>query len=171
MREGPAQVASALQGEVYRVLERLGVEFVRVENEPAITMEDCAAIDARLGAKTVKSLLLTNRQQTLFYLFVTKGDKPFVTKDFGRALGIPRVSFASAERLAEVAHTPVGAATPLCVVLDPEQRFTVVVDKDVIDEEYLCCPDGTTTCYLKLRVDDVLRIMDECGHRPQIIEV
>lgn len=169
LTEAPAQFSSALQHAVYDAISQNGIRFERVENEPAITMEDCQAIDAAIGAKTVKTLFLTNRQQTLFYLFVMKGNKAFVTKDFGKALGIPRVSFASAQKLEELAHTPVGAATPLCVTLDPDQRFSVVVDKEILKDEYLCCPDGTTTCYIKIKVKDVLRILENTGHKPTII--
>lgn len=171
LTEAPAQFLSPLQQSVYEYLTQKGFQFGRVENDPAITMEDCEAINARLGAKTVKTLFLTNRQQTIFYLFIMKGDKPFVTKDFGKALGVPRVSFASAEKLMELAHTPVGAATPLCVLLDPEGRFSVVFDKDILDEEYLCCPDGTTTGYIKIKVSDVLQILEQTGHKATIIEV
>lgn len=167
----PGRFESALQQAVFETLTRLSIQFNRVDNEPAITMEDCEAINQRLEAKTVKTLFLTNRQQTLFYLFVTTGHKPFVTKDFGKALGIPRVSFASAEKLAQYAHTPVGAATPLSVILDTEQRYLLVLDKDILEEEYLCCPDGTTTGYIKLRVADVLRVIEESGHHPRVIEV
>lgn len=45
----------------------------------------------------VKTLFLSNRQQTAFYLFITTGSKPFRSKDFSNTLGVSRVSFALAE--------------------------------------------------------------------------
>ncbi|MGC4019391.1 MAG: YbaK/EbsC family protein [Muricomes sp.] len=42
----------------------------------------------------VKTLFLCNKKKTLFYLFVTTGEKPFDTKKFCETLGISRVSFA-----------------------------------------------------------------------------
>ena len=40
----------------------------------------------------VKALFVCNRQQTEFYLFITKGDKSFRSKEFSGILGISRVS-------------------------------------------------------------------------------
>lgn len=167
----PKNPTTELQREVYNTFERLGIRFERVDNDPAISMEDCAAINSRFGVKTVKTLLLTNRQQTVFYLFVTEGDKSFSTRDFGHALSIPRVSFAPAEKLAEIAHTVVGATTVLSVLLDRDKRLNVVIDKAVTANEYFCCTDGTTTCYLMLRTADVLRLIEYAGYQPQVIEV
>ena len=90
----PEEFVHDTQRQVYAALERLQIPFGRIDNDPAVTMEDCIAIDEALGVPTVKTLLLCNRQQTMFYLYVMPGDKPFSTKDFGAALQISRVSFA-----------------------------------------------------------------------------
>ena len=113
----PEHFSTPLQELVYRTLTRLSIPFQRVENDPAVTMEDCQAIDDRLHMQTVKTLLLCNRQQTAFYLFVTPGDKPFRTKDFSSALGISRVSFASPEQLERLMGTVVGSATVFSALL------------------------------------------------------
>lgn len=167
----PATFSNSLQKEVYDTFSALGIQFERVDTDEAITMEDCAAINVRLDMKMVKTLFLTNRQQTEFYLFVTEGDKPFRSKDFSHALGIARVSFATAEKMQELAHTAIGAATALSAILDKEHSFTVVLDKAVAESEYYGCSDGTTTSYLKLRTADLMRLLAACGHTPIIIEV
>ena len=98
MTTAPAAFSNETQRKVYAALERLAIPFGRIDNDPAVTMEDCIAIDQALEVPTVKTLLLCNRQQTEFYLYVTSHDKPFVTRDFCSALGIPRVSFASSDK-------------------------------------------------------------------------
>ncbi|MCR5744881.1 MAG: prolyl-tRNA synthetase associated domain-containing protein, partial [Bacteroidales bacterium] len=92
----PASFATELQRQVYETFATLGIPFSRVDTDPGITMEDCQHIDAKIGVRIVKTIFLCNRQQTEFYLYVTTDDKPFVTREFCGALGIPRVSFASA---------------------------------------------------------------------------
>ena len=84
----PKEFATSLQEKVYKTLAELEIPFERVDTGDAVTMEDCIDIDKKLGCKVVKTLFLCNRQKTAFYLFVTPGDKPFVTKDFGKALGV-----------------------------------------------------------------------------------
>ena len=72
----PEVFVNETQRRVYGLLERLEIPFARIDNDPALTMEDCVAIDAALGVPTVKTLLLCNRQQTLFYLYVMPETNP-----------------------------------------------------------------------------------------------
>ncbi|MCD7794380.1 MAG: prolyl-tRNA synthetase associated domain-containing protein [Alistipes sp.] len=166
----PAAFRTALQKSVYETFEKLNIPFERVDTDEAVTMDDCVAINEKLDMKMVKTLFLCNRQQTDFYLFVTRGDKPFRSKDFSHALGIARVSFAPAESLHDMLQTPVGAATVLSTLADTANRVKVVLDSEVVHEEWYGCSDGTTTGYLKIRTTDIIhRFLDFTAHRPIVI--
>ena len=168
--EAPAVFVNETQRLVYAALERLAIPFGRIDNDPAVTMEDCIAIDQALGVPTVKTLLLCNRQQTMFYLYVMPGDKPFSTKDFGAALQISRVSFAPAAMLQEFLGTEVGATTPLSLVADTENRVRLIIDKAAVAPESVGCPDGTTTCYMRIRTADLLeKFIPATNHTPTFI--
>ena len=147
------------------------IPFKRVDTDEAITMEDCVAINEKLSMKMVKTLFLSNRQQTEFYLFVTCGDKPFKSKDFSAALGISRVSFAPAELMEEMLGTKIGAATFFSALSDTEGKVKFVIDKAVLSEKYYGCSDGTTTGYMKLLCEDVLKFLKNTAHEPIIAEV
>ena len=160
----PETFSTPLQRKVYETLAELGIGFERVDTDPGITMEDCQNINAGIGGRIVKSIFLCNRQQTKFYLYVTRDDKPFVTRDFGQALGIPRVSFASEEKLREIAGTEHGATTVLSACLDSAKDVTFVIDREVLEGESYCCTDGTAGCFIKLRPADLLgRFLPACG--------
>lgn len=168
----PEHFSTPLQELVYRTLTRLSIPFQRVENDPAITMEDCQAIDDRLQMQTVKTLFLCNRQQTAFYLFVTPGDKPFRTKDFSSALGISRVSFASPEQLERLMGTVVGSATVFSALLASAREVRLVFDRALESSEWYGCTDGTTTGYMKLRTRDVIdRLLPYTAHTLEWVEV
>ena len=168
--EKPEAFVNETQQKVYAALERLGIPVERIDNDPAVTMEDCEAVDAALGVPTVKTLLLCNRQQTMFYLYVMPGDKPFSTKDFGAALQISRVSFAPAEKLREFLGTEVGATTPLSLVADPDKHVRLIIDKAAVAPEAIGFPDGTTTCYMRMRTADLLgKFIPAAGHEPTFI--
>ena len=109
--EAPCWFQTPLQKQVYATLEKLQVPFERVDSDEVIVMEDCVAIDEKLQINMVKTLLLCNRQQTDFYLFITVGSKPFRAKDFSNALEVARVSFAPAEQMETMLGTKIGAAT------------------------------------------------------------
>ncbi len=168
----PSEYKTPLQEMTYRFLDENSIPFQRVENDEAVTMEDCIEIDRALDMKTVKTLFLCNRQKTNFYLFVTAGDKPFVTKNFSAALGISRVSFASAEMLDEIIGTKVGATTIFGVLRPEAEDVHVIFDKAVCDDEWYGCSDGTTTGYMKLKTSDILEtLLPYSKHRFTVIDI
>ena len=152
----PAGFGSELQRTVYETFARLCIPFERVDTDPGITMEDCRHIDAKIGVRIVKTIFLCNRQQTEFYLYVTTDDKPFVTRDFCGALGIPRVSFASPEKLWELTGVLVGATTILSAILPQASGVHLVMDRGVSESEWFACTDGTATCFVKIKTSDLL---------------
>lgn len=152
----PSAFSSELQQKVYETFQSKGIPFERVDTDPGITMEDCQHIDAKIGVKIVKTIFLCNRQQTEFYLYVTTDDKPFVTRDFCGALGIPRVSFASADKLWELTGVLVGATTILSAILPQANGVHLVMDKNVAESEWYACTDGTATCFVKIKTQDLL---------------
>ena len=156
MTTPPPVFSTELQRLVYETFARLEIPFERVDTDPGITMEDCQHIDAKIGVRIVKTLFLCNRQQTEFYLYVTTDDKPFVTRDFCGALGIPRVSFASAEWLWSLTGVEVGATTMLSAILPQTSQVHLVMDRTVAESEWYACTDGTPTCFVKLHTRDLL---------------
>ena len=172
MSEAPASFKSSVQQRVYETLAALNISFKRVDTDEAITMEDCTAINGVLHMEMVKTLFLCNRQQTDFYLFVTKGEKSFKSKDFSHALSIARVSFAPVELMEQMLGTPLGAATALSVVADTDKRIKVVFDSEVAAMPDYGCSDGTTTGYMKIATTEVLnKYLPFCHHCAEIITV
>jgi len=168
----PAVFHTPLQEAVYSTLQLLQIPFHRVDNDPAITMEDCIAIDERLQVKTVKTLLLCNRQQTSFYLFVTPGDKPFRSKDFSHALEISRVSFATEDHLQQFLGTEIGATTIFSVLLRSARDVRIVFDSQVLEDPLYGCTDGTTTGYMRVATADILhKLLPHAGREYTVITV
>jgi Ala-tRNA(Pro) deacylase len=154
----PQEFKSALQQTVYETFAAKGIPFSRVDTDPGITMEDCQHIDAKIGIHIVKTIFLCNRQQTEFYLYVTSDDKPFVTRDFCAAMGgIPRVSFASADKLWELTGVEVGATTILSAILPQAANIHLVMDANIAQAPEFACTDGTPTCFVKIKTQDLLQ--------------
>ena len=168
----PDTFTTPLQRRAYRAPEKLSIPFERVETDEAITMEDCVLINQKLNMKMVKTLFLCNKQQTDFYLFVTTGDKRFNSADFCAALNIPRVSFAPAKLMEEILGAKIGAATVFSALRDADNEVHIIIDKDVAQEEWYGCSDGTTTGYMKISTVDVLeRLLPYADHTPEIINI
>ncbi|UUX34785.1 prolyl-tRNA synthetase associated domain-containing protein [Fundicoccus culcitae] len=171
-QSAPQVFSSVLQEKTYQTLAKLKIAFSRVETDEAITMEDCVIINQKLEMEMVKTLFLCNRQQTKFYLFVTKGDKTFSSKDFSHALGIPRVSFAPEVLMEEMLGTKIGAATVFSALLDQDKQIKIVFDQAVLSQEWYGCSDGTTTGYMKVKTTQIIEdFLNDTNHQPLIIQV
>ncbi len=166
----PTEFKTELQKQVYETLEALNIEYKRVDNDPAVTMDDCVEINKKLDCTVVKTLFLCNRQKTKFYLFVMPDVKPFVTREFGAALGVSRVSFAPPELLLEKVGVEVGATTVFGLLLDKENEIRTVFDKDVLADEKYGCTDGTTTGYMCVKTKDITeKFLPYVNHNYEII--
>lgn len=172
MTSEPQEYKNQLQKEIYKALAQLKIPFERVDTDEAVTMDDCVLIDQKLNMKMVKTLFLCNRKKTIFYLFVTTGEKAFDTKNFSNALGISRVSFGPAELMEEMLGNKIGAATVFGTLLDLDRDVQVIIDKEVADEEYYGCSDGTTTCYMKIRTTDIIdKFLPFAKHKPVLVDI
>lgn len=148
------------------------IPFERVETDEAISMEDCIAINKKLDMEMVKTLFLCNRQQTVFYLFITTGSKPFRSRDFSNVLGVSRVSFAPAKLMETMLGTKIGAVTVFSAILDKQNAVQIVLDKEVADSEWYGCSDGLTTSYMKIKTEYITdTFLQAVNHFPAIIEV
>ncbi|MBQ4131239.1 MAG: prolyl-tRNA synthetase associated domain-containing protein [Clostridia bacterium] len=149
----------------YDFLEKLDIEFDRVDHAPAMTMEICADIDKVLGASICKNLFLCNRQQTEFYLLMMPDDKPFKTKNLSKEIGSARLSFASAEQMQTYLGVTPGSVSVLGLLNDGENKVTLVIDEDILKAEYFGCHPLINTSSLKIKTKDLMgKIIPELGN-------
>ena len=141
--------------ETYDLLDSLGVEYDRIDHEAAYTMEVCEEIDKVLGGKTCKNLFLCNRQKTDFYLLLMPGDKPFKTKDLSAQIGSSRLSFAGEDDMLELLNLTPGSVTILGLMYDKENRVKLLVDEEVLEDEYFGCHPCINTSSIKMKTSDV----------------
>lgn len=140
----------------YNLLDRLGIAYDRVDHGYANTIPDCAAVEAVTGAEICKNLFLTNRQQTDFYLLLMPGNKPFKTKDLSHQIGSARLSFAAPEYMERLLDITPGSVSILGLMNDHNNSVRLLIDRDLLQDEFLCCHPCINSSTLKLRMADVL---------------
>lgn len=150
---------------VYDLLDRLGIEYFRVDHAPAMTMDACEEIDDALGISVCKNLFLCNRQKTLFYLLMLPGDKVFRTKQLSEQIGSARLSFADAEHMEKYLDITPGSVSVMGLMNDKTNAVRLLVDEDLLREEYLGCHPCVNTSSLRLKTEDVFgAFLKSVGH-------
>ena len=168
----PENVADRLPKEirVYDFLDSLGIDYQRVDHEPAMTMEVCAAIDETLEATICKNLLLCNRQATDFYLLMLPGNKVFKTSVLSKQIGSSRLSFASAEAMEQFLDITPGSVSVLGLMNDKENRVQLLIDEDVLKGEFFGCHPCINTSSLRLRMSDLTeKFLPAVHHTPRLV--
>jgi Ala-tRNA(Pro) deacylase len=135
----------------YDFLDRLGIEYQRTDHEPADNMEACNVIDAVLGVLICKNLFLCNRQKTNYYLLMMPGDKKFKTKELSSQINSARLSFAGDEDMLKYLDTLPGAVSIMGLMNDTDHAVQLLIDEDVLKDEYLGCHPCVNTSSLKLK--------------------
>ena len=152
---------------VYDFLDSLNIAYQRIDHPAAMTMEDCAAVDEVLQAVTCKNLLLCNRQKTAFYLLLIPGDKVFKTKDLSAQIGSSRLSFAGAEDMEGLLDITPGSLSVLGLINDKENKVQLLIDRDVLQGEYIGFHPCINTTTLRLKMSDLTdTIIPAMGHSP-----
>ena len=170
--DAPADERCAVEQATYSLLNELGIPYTRVDHDEAATMDDCAAIGQVLGVDICKNLVLTPRNRSAFYLLCLPGDKHFLTKDFSKQIGSSRLSFATAEDMAELLGVQPGSASVLSLMNDPTHRVTLAIDRQVVEAEYFGCHPCRNTSSVKLKTADVLEVfLKHTGHKPVIVNL
>ena len=168
----PASCEDRLKKErkVYDLLDSLGIEYDRADHDAAMTMEACEKVDKALDVKICKNLFLTNRQGTAFYLLLIPGDKPFKTKDLSAQIGSSRLSFATAEFMGEFLDITPGSVSVMGLMNDKDKRVRLLIDADVLKEEYVGCHPCINTSSLRLRIADLRdKIIPALAHEPTVV--
>ena len=163
----PADESGRLDKEIrtYDVLNELGIEFARLDHEPADNPEICAEIEEALGARICKNLFLANRQRTKFYLLMIPEYKVFRSSDISRQAGSSRLHFAEPEYMEDMIHTTPGSASVMGLMFDTDHKVQLLVDEDVLKAEYVGCHPCINTSSLRIRSADIFgKFLEYTGH-------
>ena len=163
----PEDISGRLPREVrtYDYLDSLGIPFFRTDHERADNMEACNEIDAVLGVIICKNLFLCNRQKTKYYLLMMPGDKKFKTKELSKQIGSARLSFAEPDAMLEYLDIEPGAVSIMGLMNDREKAVQLLIDEDVLKDEYIGCHPCVCTSSLKIRTADILeKFLPATGH-------
>mgnify|MGYP004602041143 CR=1 FL=1 len=166
----PADTTGRLEKEIrtYDFLDALQVPYQRIDHETLMTIEACKDVDKVLDAVICKNLFLCNRQETNFYLLMLPGHKKFKTKDISKQLGVARLSFAKDAYMEEYLDITPGSVSVLGLMNDKENHVQLLMDKDLVQDEYVGCHPCINTSSLRLKMDDLLHVLLPAMHHEPI---
>ena len=156
----------------YDLLDELGIEYWRVDHEPAMTIEACHDVEKVLGTTICKNLFLCNTQKTCFYLLVMPGYKKFQTKVVSKQLGVARLSFAPEEFMLEYLDITPGSVSIMGLMNDKNCEVNLYIDKDVLGSDYIGCHPCINTSSIRMKTTDIIdTFLPEVQHTYTVVKL
>ena len=157
--------------QVANKLQELGITFDVVEHPPAFTTEQADSyIEGMEGVRT-KSMFLTNKKKTQYYLLIMDDKKRLDIDDFKVQVGADRIRMASLESLAEKMNLPAGTVSPFGLLNNEEKDIQVYFDKEIIGEECMTFHPNTNEKTIFISTEDLFKFLKGLGYSYQVLEL
>lgn len=166
----PFSTAGRLDREIrtYDLLDSLRISYYSCDHAPAYTMEDCLAVDSLLETRMCKNLFLCNKQKTSYFLLLMPDDKPFRTKQLSHQLSTSRLSFAEGADMEALLDISPGALSLFGLMNDHNNRVQLIVDQDLLKDDFIGCHPCVNTSSIKIAVKDAFGPFLEAVHHTLI---
>ena len=149
--------------QVANKLQELGIIFDVVEHPLVFTTEQADSyIEGREGVRT-KSMFLTNRKKTQYYLLIMDDKKRLDMDDFKVQVGANRIRMASLDSLAEKMNLPAGTVSPFGLLNNDEKDILVYFDKDIVSEDIMTFHPNTNEKTIFIKSKDLFRFLESIG--------
>lgn len=166
----PENIKNPTEKKVFALLDKLKIAYECVENDVVESMEECKEVDEALGTEIRKSIFLCNKKKTSFFLVVMPAEKSLDTATLSNKIGVPHLSFASAEHMEQHLGALPGSASVMGLINDEDDYVQLIIDKEVADCEWFGCNPGINTAHLKMKTSDLInKFLPKINHRAKIM--
>ena len=157
--------------QVANKLQELGIAFDVVEHPPAFTTEQADSYIEGIEGVRTKTMFLTNRKKTQYYLLIMDDKKRLDMDDFKVQVGANRIRMASLDSLAEKMNLPAGTVSPFGLLNNEEKDIQVYFDKEIIDEERMTFHPNTNEKTIFISTQDLFKFLQDLGYSYQVLEL
>ena len=149
--------------QVANKLQELGITYDVVDHPPAFSTEQADSYIEGLEGVRTKSMFLTNKKKTQYYLLIMDDKKPLDMDDFKVQVGANRIRMASLDSLAEKMNLPAGTVSPFGLLNNDEKDILVYFDKDIVSEDIMAFHPNTNEKTIFIKSKDLFRFLESIG--------
>ena len=151
--------------ELFQRLDDLAIAHQTTRHPALHTVAESQAVRGQIPGAHNKNLFLRDKKKQT-WLVCTLEDKQIEMKQLPEQIGAARLSFGSADRLAEYLGVLPGSVTPFALINDPDCRVRVVLDAAMMEHELVNFHPLVNTMTTTISSVDLLRFVRACGHEP-----
>lgn len=110
-------------------LKELNINYELFSHKATFSCEQ--ARDVEIPWKRVKSLVLTNKNKTDFFMIVLLDEKKLDTKKIQKFFWEKKISFAKNEKILELIWVEIGHISPFALINNLEKNIKIVFDSGI----------------------------------------
>lgn len=152
-------------------LKELLIPFEIVEHPPVFTTEEADSyIEGIEGART-KSMFLTNKKKTAFYLLIMDDQKRLDMDLFKEITGENRIKMASEHSLMDKMKLPPRTVSIFGLLNNDDHDINVYFDYDIIKNPRMSFHPNVNTKTIFVSTEDVFKFIKEINYDYKIIKL
>ena len=155
--------------QIAKKLQELGITYNVVDHPPVFTTEQADSYIKELEGVWTKSMFLTNKKKTQYYLLIMDDKKRLDMADFKVQVGADRIRMASLGSLVEKMNLPAGTVSPFGLLNNEEKDIHVYFDKDIISDDAMTFHPNTNEKTIFIKSKDLFRFLKSIGFTYEIL--
>ena len=152
-------------------LSELSIPFELVEHPAAFTTEQADSYIEGIEGVRTKSLFLTNKKKTAYYLLIMDDQKQLDMDGFKEKVGANRIKFCSEKSLMEKMGLTPGTVSIFGLMNNKEKDIQLYIDEDIMGEKRMSFHPNDNTKTIFIDTKDMIKFIEEEGYTTNIISI
>jgi Ala-tRNA(Pro) deacylase len=159
------------QPELYRLFERLAIQFEYHEHPPLATIEDARIHWKDYNSGRCKNIFFRNHKGDKHYLVILEHLRQLNIKDLEKRLKQGKLTFASDQRLKKYLGVEPGSVSPFGIINDTEKHVHLFIDEKLKEFDRLAFHPNINTASLVISKSDFLKFLEYTGNTFEFIRL
>ncbi|MFM8820927.1 MAG: prolyl-tRNA synthetase associated domain-containing protein [Phenylobacterium sp.] len=151
------------------LFDQLGIAQATLDHPAVFRVGEGGAVKARIPGAHTKNLFLKDARGDL-WLVCAKDDTAIDLKRLHSVIGAARLSFGSAERMAETLGVTPGSVTLFALANDPQRRVRLVLDLALAEAEEVSFHPLENTATTTVDQAGMRAFLDHLGREPLVVD-
>jgi len=152
-------------------LKHLNISVETVDHDPALTIEQADIFIEGIPGVRTKTMFLTNKKKTNFYLIIMDEGKKIDLNKFKETVDDKQIKIASENTLFEKMMLLPGVVSPFGLLNDKNHDIKVYIDKEIMNEERMSFHPNTNTKTIFINTTDLLRFLKSIGYNVNFVDI
>ena len=152
-------------------LNELNIPFEIIEHEPALTTKQADSFIEGIEGVRTKTMFLTNKKKTKFYLLVMDDKKRLDMNTFKEIVSAKQIKMASENSLFEKMMLSQGVVSPFGLLNNKDKDIKVYIDKEIIDEDRMSFHPNTNEKTIFIKTVDLVKFIESIEYNVNVIEI